>query len=85
MSGRSRRKPYTERGIRRVPCRRCGSPSRFQWQVCADGNIFRGLCEKCDVALNHLVLHWMRDPDADQKVAAYARQRGMAPPAESDA
>lgn len=68
---RLRRRPYTQIGIRRVPCFRCGKPSRFQWQVCADGNRFRGLCSGCDVALNDLVLRWMGDPDADAKLAAY--------------
>ena len=66
-----RRTPYTKRGIRRVPCYRCGKPSRFQWQVCADGNQFRGLCEDCDVALNEMVLVWMNDPDVDEKMEAY--------------
>lgn len=66
-----RRKPYTERGISRVPCRRCGAPSKFQWQVCADGNVWRGLCLACDVALNALVLGFMGDPDLIAKMEAY--------------
>ena len=53
------RRPYTERGIRRVPCARCGAPSEFQWQVCADGNVFRGLCAPCDVAVNELVVRFV--------------------------
>ena len=57
-----RRTPYTERGIRRIPCARCGAPSSTQWQVCADGNQYRGLCIDCDVALNALVLGWMGLP-----------------------
>lgn len=32
-----RRQPYTEIGVRRVPCTRCGEPAEYQWQVCADG------------------------------------------------
>lgn len=76
---RPRKKPYTEAGIRRVPCRRCGDPSRYQWQVCADGNVYRGLCLACDVALNELVLRWASDPDADAKIASYRASRGMGP------
>lgn len=66
-----RRTPYTERGIRRVPCVRCGAPSVHQWQVCADGNVFRAVCQACDVALNRLVLRWMRDPQWAQKLRRY--------------
>lgn len=66
-----RRTPYTERGIRRVPCFRCGKPSHQSWQVCADGNQFRAVCRSCDVGLNRLVLRWLRDPDADEKLRRY--------------
>ena len=66
-----RRKPYTQIGIRRVPCFRCGEPSFFQWQICADGNRFRGLCKPCDIALNDLVLKFMRDPERASKIQAY--------------
>ena len=31
MNGR--RPPYTEIGIKRIPCARCGKPSVHQWQV----------------------------------------------------
>ena len=72
-----RRTPYTVRGISRVPCFRCGSPSRFQWQVCADGRQYRPVCLACDVALNDLTLRFMRDPDRKAKMAAY-RKRVMA-------
>ena len=68
-----RRKPYTEVGIRRVSCFRCGAkPSVHQWQVCADGNVYRTVCLPCDVALNRLVLEFMGDADADEKLRAYA-------------
>ncbi len=55
---RNPREPYTERGISRVPCKRCGAPSFHQWQCCADDNVYRGLCIKCDVALNEWLLRW---------------------------
>ncbi len=66
-----RRKPYTNRGILRVPCFRCGRPSFYQWQICADGNIYRGLCKRCDVAMNAYVLRFMRDPDRERKMKKY--------------
>lgn len=50
-----RRTPYTKRGIRRVPCLRCGRPSSQQWQICSDGNQWRGVCTDCDVELNRMV------------------------------
>jgi hypothetical protein len=66
-----RRKPYTAIGIRRVPCRRCGRPSQYQWQICSDGNVWRGLCARCDIALNRLVLRFIGDRDIEHKMAAY--------------
>lgn len=63
--------PYTERGISRVPCFRCDRPSVHQWQICADDNVFRGLCDECDEALNELVLRWMGFTDAFEKIKRY--------------
>jgi len=66
-----RKKPYTDIGVRRLPCYRCGKPATFQWTVCADKNLFRPLCLSCDVALNIMVLQWMGDPQAKEKVKLY--------------
>lgn len=67
-----RAEPYTERGITRVRCYRCGKkPSAHQWQICADDNLFRPVCAKCDVALNKAVLRFMRDPNAAAKIKRY--------------
>lgn len=68
---RPRRRPYTASGISRVPCSRCGKPSVHQWNICADGNQFRGCCDECDIELNRMVLLFMRIPDAHRKLAAY--------------
>jgi hypothetical protein len=68
-----RKKPYTEIGIRRLKCFRCGKPAMHQWQICADGNQYRPICEECDIALNEMVLKWMGFPDWQEKVAAYKR------------
>ena len=57
-----RKTPYTETGIRRVPCSRCGNPSAAQFQVCATGNQWCGVCRKCDLALNALVVKFMNLP-----------------------
>ena len=54
-----RNKPYTEIGIRRLKCFRCNKQAKQQWQICADGNQFRPICNDCDIALNRLVLEFM--------------------------
>jgi hypothetical protein len=66
-----RRKPYTEAGIRRVPCSRCAAPSVHQWQVCANGNRWLGVCIACDIELNAVALEFMRVPDAERLLAEY--------------
>lgn len=58
-------------------CIRCGKRAVFQWQVCADGNVWRPLCPTCDVALNRMVLQWMGDPAAEAKIKRYATARGI--------
>jgi hypothetical protein len=72
-----RKTPYKARGISRLQCARCGEPARFQWSACADGNLYRPLCGKCDVGLNLAALTYMRDPDAEAKVATYAKSKGI--------
>ena len=77
MMRHGRREPYTEAGVRRLPCVRCRRRAMFQWNACADGNLWRPLCLECDVELNRLVLRWMGDPDADAKADRYdAAKRG---------
>lgn len=66
-----RRKPYTARGIRRLPCFRCGRPASHQWTICADGNLQRPVCDDCDIDLNRLVLEWAGDPEAAEKIERY--------------
>jgi hypothetical protein len=73
-----RKTPYTEIGIRRMSCVRCGKRASSQWQVCADGNTYRPLCSECDILVNRLVLIFMRDPDWKEKVAAYAYAKELA-------
>lgn len=72
---RGSKEPITELGIKRMKCIRCGASARYQWQICADGNRYRAICTKCDIALNAMVLKWFGDPDAKTKIARYkARQ-----------
>ncbi len=66
-----RREPYTEEGVKRLPCTRCGEPAMHQWNVCSDWNLHRPICKQCDIELNLLVLWFMRDPDWQQKIDAY--------------
>jgi len=69
-----RKKQYTEIGLRRLPCARCGDPAYSQWQTCADGNLWRPICKKCDIKLNLLVLVFMGDPEIDEKMEAYRKE-----------
>lgn len=67
-----RRAPYTQIGIKRLCCVRCGAkPAVHQWQICADGNVFRPICAACDISLNRLVLEWMGFTDVEAKMKAY--------------
>jgi hypothetical protein len=62
---------YTEKGIRRLKCIRCGRGAQCQWSICADGNNYRPICLDCDIALNRVVLKFMRHPHANQKADEY--------------
>jgi NAD-dependent SIR2 family protein deacetylase len=66
-----RTRPYTQKGIRRLRCIRCGNPAEYQWQICADGNNYRPICGPCDVELNTIVLYWMRHPQAKELMKEY--------------
>jgi len=69
-----RRKPYTVIGISRLKCVRCGSQARYQWQVCADKNLWRPICEKCDILLNKMVLRFMGFNDWKVKLKKYKEE-----------
>ncbi len=69
-------KPYTQIGIRRLACYKCGKrPSVHQWQICADGNIWRPTCRKCDIELNKIVLEWLNDKKAAIKIEKYSERQ----------
>ena len=65
-----RKKPYTETGVKRLPCVKCGEPATQQWCACADG-LWRPICTKCDITLNGIVLMFMSDPDVVAKMKRY--------------
>lgn len=66
-----RKKPYTETGIRRLKCFRCGARAQFQWSICADLNQYRPICLECDVALNELVLEFMGFENREKMIEDY--------------
>jgi NAD-dependent SIR2 family protein deacetylase len=66
-----RRKRYTETGIKRLRCIRCGAKATAQWQICSDGNNYRPICDECDLLLNHLVLVFMRHPQPERLISEY--------------
>ncbi len=63
--------PYTEIGIKRLKCFRCDNKASQQWQICADGNVYRPICSQCDVVLNYLVMDFMEMSDRDKKIQLY--------------
>ncbi len=65
-----RRTEYTERGLRRLPCVRCGHKATQQWRTCADG-LWRPICTECDIKLNQKTLWFMGDPDLQVKMNKY--------------
>lgn len=69
----NRRKPYTEIGIRRCRCVRCGRQASAQWKVCADG-VYRPVCGLCDVVLNKIMMEQLLVPDLERKLAEYERK-----------
>lgn len=73
MKRHGRKQPYTVVGVKRLPCARCGRPAQHQWNICADNNLFRPLCVRCDYALNR----FMRDPDAKAKLRTYKTRLGL--------
>ena len=71
----TRRKPYTQIGIQRLWCIRCGEKAEYQWQICADGNNWRPICGECDVLLNKTVLDFMRHPRSAQLINDYREKK----------
>lgn len=66
-----RKLPYTDIGIKRKKCIRCGEKANFQWQICSDGSNYRPICKLCDIKLNKLVLNFMRHPRTKRVMSKY--------------
>jgi len=73
---KGRKKPYTELGIKRVPCLRCGKPSTQQWQICSLNNKYFGVCSECDIKLNALVLDFFQVPRKRNIIESYIKTKG---------
>jgi hypothetical protein len=69
-----RTKPYAARGIHRIPCARCKAPSNQQWQACANGGRYVGICDDCDIELNEMVLKFMRLPNRGRLMSRYKKK-----------
>ena len=72
MTGR--KKPYTEIGIQRVPCARCGKPSFHQWQACANNRRYVAVCIECDVTVNEVVLNFFKIAGRRSLLAQYKKK-----------
>lgn len=71
MKYHGRKEPYTERGISRIPCVRCGEPSKYQWSICANRGRNLGVCPKCDIELNRIFLDFANFANKQELLDAY--------------
>lgn len=53
-----RRRSYTARGIKRLPCcvQGCKNQAHAEWRICADDRLARPICKQHDVAINETVM-----------------------------
>lgn len=69
-----RHKPYTQIGVRRLPCIRysiCGNKATFVWSICSDDSLNRPICQSCDEELNEMILRWAGFSDWQEKMERY--------------
>ena len=66
-----RKEPYTQIGISRVPCKRCGKSSTQQWQICSLDNLYMGVCDNCDIELNEMTLRFFKIKGVKQIMTKY--------------
>jgi len=52
-------------------CFRCGKEGNQTWNICADGNKDKLICEECDIKLNELVLKFMGFRNWESKIKKY--------------
>lgn len=70
---KGRKKPYTAIGIARIKCavRGCNNKSKYQWNSCANGGQYMGICQMHDIALNDLVLRFFGFDRVNQRMERY--------------
>ena len=73
----SRYKPYTNKGISRVPCAKCGKPSFHQWNICSLGKTFNAVCIECDIELNKLILNFFNVKNKSSILKKYINKQGV--------
>ena len=56
-------------------CLRCGAPATEQFSICANGGVWTPVCKICDIALNAVVLDFMKIPNAAKKIVAYIAEK----------
>jgi hypothetical protein len=75
MKYHGRIKPYTQRGIKRVPCIKCGQPSKYQWGICSNQNRNLPVCTDCDIELNKIFLDFANFPNKEELLHAYEKSK----------
>ena len=68
------RDEYSTAAIVHIPCLRCGTPSAQQFNICALGERFYGVCTRCDIGINRAVLCYIRYPQRRMIMRAYTRR-----------
>ena len=70
-----RRKPYTDKGIRRLRCQRCSASATATWNCCANDNLHIPLCLDCDIELNRLTMEFFKIPRRAGLLRKYVRMK----------
>lgn len=74
MAEAPRRRPYPDSKLYKMTCHCCDQPARFQWNACADGNIWRPLCPSCDVKINIEVMKVLDPTNWRKRIRAYCKE-----------
>lgn len=70
-----RAREYTNRGITRCKCIRCGKQASDSWSACSVNNKWMPVCKRCDYQLNRLALNFMLGRErAEPYLKRYKRQ-----------
>lgn len=75
MKYHGRVKPYTERGISRVSCIKCGQPSKYQWSICSNKNRNLAVCIGCDIELNKIFLNFANFSNKKELLQTYEESK----------